>query len=149
MPPFAKARAGADGAPCNNNLSVFNEMRLSALIQKPLHGPTAMDAKTVFKLATIEGAKALHLENEIGSIEIGKKADIVILDLNNSNQCLIDDDENIYSNIVYSASRVNVKAVFIQGDEVVRNGKSIIYDEDEIVSNGLSELKKLLKRVNS
>ena len=140
---------GADGAPCNNNLSVFNEMRLSALIQKPLHGPTAMDAKTVFKLATIEGAKALHLENEIGSIEIGKKADIVILDLNNSNQCLIDDDENIYSNIVYSASRENVKAVFIQGDEVVRNGKSIIYDGDEIVSNGLSELKKLLKRVNS
>ena len=64
---------GADGAPCNNNLSVFNEMRLAALIQKPIHGPTTMDAKTVFKLATIEGAKALHLQNEIGSIEVGKK----------------------------------------------------------------------------
>ena len=62
-------------------LSIFNEMRLAALIQKPIHGPTIMDAKTVFKLATIEGAKALHLQNEIGSIEVGKKADLALLDL--------------------------------------------------------------------
>lgn len=60
---------GADGAPCNNNLSAITEMRLAALIQKPIYGADVMDAKTVFKLATIEGAKALHLENEIGSIE--------------------------------------------------------------------------------
>ena len=74
---------GADGAPCNNNLSVFNEMRLAALIQKPIHGPTIMDAKTLFKLATIEGAKALHLQNEIGSIEVGKKGGFGFVGFNN------------------------------------------------------------------
>jgi len=72
---------GADGAPCNNNLDMFTEMRLAALIQKPVHGPTAMDAHTVFKMATIGGAKAVGMENEIGSIEIDKKADMAILNL--------------------------------------------------------------------
>lgn len=137
---------GADGAPCNNNLSVFNEMRLAALIQKPIHGPTSMDAKTVFKLATIEGARALHLENEIGSIEVGKKADIVLLNLEKANQSVLSNDENIYSNIVYSASKENVSSVFIQGDQVVVNGKSLIYDEGEIISNSKAELKKLMER---
>ena len=80
---------GADGPPCNNNLSIFTEMRLASLIQKPIHGPTSMDAKTVFRLATIEGAKALHLEDEIGSIEIGKKADLVLLNLNGSDKSLL------------------------------------------------------------
>ena len=69
---------GADGAPCNNNLSIFNEMRLASLIQKPIHGTEVMDAKTLFRMATIEGAKALHLQNEVGSIEVGKKADLGI-----------------------------------------------------------------------
>ena len=137
---------GADGAPCNNNLSVFNEMRLAALIQKPIHGPTSMDAKTVFKLATIEGARALHLENEIGSIKVGKKADIVLLNLEKANQSVLSNDENIYSDIVYSASKENVSSVFIQGDQVVVNGKSLIYDEGEIISNSKAELKKLMER---
>ena len=60
-----------------------------------------MEAKTVFRLATIEGARALHLENEIGSIEVGKKADIVLLNLEQVNNTLI--DENIYSSIIFSA----------------------------------------------
>src|SRR6185312_8687695 len=67
---------GADGAPCNNNLDMFNEMRLAALIQKPVHGPTSMDARTVFRMATLGGAKAIGLDHEIGSLEVGKKADI-------------------------------------------------------------------------
>jgi cytosine/adenosine deaminase-related metal-dependent hydrolase len=62
---------GADGAPCNNNLNMFQEMKLAALIQKPKHGPSAMKAKEVFKMTTIGGAKAVGLEKEIGSIEIG------------------------------------------------------------------------------
>ncbi len=139
---------GADGAPCNNNLSVFTEMRLAALIQKPIHGPTSMDAKTVFKLATIEGAKALHLDHEIGSVEVGKKADLVLLNLNRANLSILENDQNIYSNIVYSASKENVECVFIQGDEVVKNGKSLIYDEEEILRISKSELKKLLGRTN-
>ncbi|OGU62163.1 MAG: hypothetical protein A2V66_09140 [Ignavibacteria bacterium RBG_13_36_8] len=138
---------GADGAPCNNNMSIFTEMRHAALIQKPIHGSTAMDAKTVFKLATIDGAKALHLQNEIGSIEVGKKADLVLLDLERANQPLLDEKENVYSAIVYSNSRENVKEVMIEGEWVVSGGSSILYDEQKIYDDGKTELKKLLQRI--
>lgn len=139
---------GADGAPCNNSLSVFREMNLAALIQKPIHGPTSMDALKVFRLATIEGAKALHLENEIGSIEIGKKADLVLLNLENPDQPIQLSDENIYSAIVYSANKENVNAVFVEGEFLVENGKTIFYDEDELLSQAKSELSKLIERAN-
>lgn len=138
---------GADGPPCNNNLSVFTEMRLAALIQKPVHGPEAMDAKTVFKLATIEGAKALHLENEIGSIEIGKKADLVLIDLNTHSNSVLDNEEQVYSNLVYSSGTNNVHSVMIDGKWVTMNGKSLIYDQNELREKSMDELKKLLKRI--
>jgi len=136
---------GADGAPCNNSLSIFKEMHLTALIQKPLHGPTYMDALTVFRLATIEGARALHLENEIGSIEVGKKADFVLLDLNKSDQP-INVNENIYSAIVYSADKSNVKAVFVDGIQLVNYSKVKFYDENLLLENAKTELKKLIER---
>lgn len=141
---------GADGAPCNNGLSIFNEMRLAALLQKPFHGPTAMDALTVFRLATIEGAKALHLENEVGSIEIGKKADLVLLDLEKGDQPLQlgneENDSSIYSSIVYSASKENVKTVLVDGEILFENERCKMYDEKELVSDGKKELEKLLRR---
>lgn len=136
---------GADGAPCNNNLSVFTEMRLAALIQKPVRGPQSMDAKTVFRMATIEGAKALHIEKETGSIEVGKKADFVLLNLDTADQPLIQD--NVYSSIVYSSSKENVKHVFIQGEQKVENGNVLFYDENEIRAQGKEELKKLIGRM--
>ncbi|MEW6194709.1 MAG: amidohydrolase family protein [Bacteroidota bacterium] len=140
---------GADGAPCNNNLSAFTEMRFASLIQKPVHGPTVMDPKTVFKLATIEGAKALHMGNEIGSIEVGKKADIVLLDLERTELPLDKSGDGIYSSIVYSANKENVKEVMIGGEWVVSNGDVLIYDERELVEDGKSELMKLLSRAYS
>ena len=140
---------GADGAPCNNNLSVFNEMRLAALIQKPVHGATVMDAKTVFKLATIEGAKALHLQEEIGSIEIGKKADLVLLDLSTNVHSISDNDESVYSDIVYSSTGDCVHSVMIEGEWKVINKKSILYDQSELNSKSKEELKKLLKRAHN
>ncbi len=140
---------GADGPPCNNNLSQFTEMRLASLIQKPLHGPTSMNSKTVFRLATIEGAKALGIADKIGSIEVGKKADLVLLDLNTPAQPLIIDDENIYSTIIYTSSRENVRNVFIDGREVVSSGESLVYDKDEIYREGKKELRSLLKRAQN
>lgn len=140
---------GADGAPCNNNLSVFNEMRLAALIQKPIHGSTVMNAKTVFKLATIEGAKALHLQNEIGSIEVGKKADIALLDLNTNIHSISDNDEAIYSDIVYSSSSDSVHSVMVEGEWKVLNKKSLLYDQNELNQKSKEELKKLLKRAHN
>jgi len=138
---------GVDGAPCNNNLSIFNEMRLASLIQKPKFGATAMDSETVFRLATIEGAKALHLDNEIGSIEIGKKADLVFINLDGAAQSVYDENENVYSRLVYSASGNDVKHVMIDGKWVVKNGESRIYDQTEIMTAAKIELKKLLRRV--
>ena len=140
---------GADGAPCNNNLSVFNEMRLAALIQKPFHGSTVMDAKTVFKLATIEGAKALHLQNEVGSIEVGKKADLVLMNLNSNIHSASDSDESIYSDVVYSSSSNSVHSVMVEGEWKVLNKNSLLYDQAELNQKSKEELKNLLKRVQN
>jgi 5-methylthioadenosine/S-adenosylhomocysteine deaminase len=139
---------GADGAPCNNNLSAFEEMRLASLIQKPMHGAIAMDAKTIFGMATIEGAKALHLENQIGSIEPGKKADLVFIDLNDPELPMLNSKDQIYSSIVYSASKKNIHSVMVDGEFVFNNGNSLKYDQNELLSTGKSELNKLLKRVD-
>ena len=136
---------GVDGLPCNTNSSQFNEMRLASLIQKPFYGPTEMDALTVFRLATIEGAKALNLGNEVGSIEVGKKADLVMLDLEYPSNPLI--DENIYASIVFSSGPENVKEVMIEGESVVKKGESVIYDGKEIYSKGKTELEALFKRM--
>lgn len=138
---------GADGAPCNNNLSIFTEMRHAALIQKPIHGPKVMDALSVFRLATIEGAKALHLDDEIGSIEVGKKADLVLLNLDSYNSSVAEDEKSIYSDIVYSANPNNVKSVLVDGRWLVKDNKSLLYDQEEIIAEGKTELKELLSRV--
>src|SRR5262249_58938694 len=73
---------GADGAACNNRLDMFTEMRTAALLQKALHGPEVLPAHRTLRMATIDGAKALGLDSEIGSIEVGKKADVSVIRLN-------------------------------------------------------------------
>jgi cytosine/adenosine deaminase-related metal-dependent hydrolase len=138
---------GADGAPCNNFLDIFVEMRLASLIQKPIHGPKALDAKTAFELATIEGAKALHLENQIGSIEIGKIADLVLLDLNQIHNSLDDPKGSLYSKIVYSCDHSNVESVMIDGKWIYKDRQFVKHDLMNIRSNAEWELKKLLSRI--
>ena len=138
---------GADGAPCNNNLSIFNEMRLASLIQKPVYGTEFMNAKTLFRMATIEGAKALHLQEEVGSIEVGKKADLVLIDLDSYSNSYSDLDESIYSDIVFSSTAENVKGVMVDGKWLVKNRESLVYNQKELVQNGKEQLKELLKRI--
>ena len=139
---------GADGAPCNNNLDIFTEMRLASLIQKPINSPTTMNAKEMVRLVTIEGAKALNMADEIGSIEVGKKADFVLLNLEKANHSMLDGDENIYSSIAYAAAKSDVDSVFVDGKMVVEDGKSLIYDDKELRTKGKTELNKLLKRAS-
>jgi cytosine/adenosine deaminase-related metal-dependent hydrolase len=138
---------GADGAACNNGLSIFNEMRLASLIQKPMQGVDSIDAKTIFKMATIEGAKALHIQNEVGSIEIGKKADLVLIDLDSYSNSYSDSDESVYSDIVFSSSSENIRSVMINGKWLEKDRESFVYESEEIISKGKEELKELLKRV--
>ena len=137
---------GADGAPCNNSLDMFREMRLASLLQKPAHGPTAMPAKTVFDMATRNGAAALGLAREIGSIEPGKKADIVLLSRSNIWDPLAA-DESIYSSIVYSATPENVDSVLIDGRWVYRNGEFPGLDPAAVRALSLAEYRSLAGRL--
>lgn len=139
---------GADGAPCNNNLSAFMELRLAALLQKPFHGPRVCDAKRMFRMATIDGAEALHIDSITGSIEAGKKADLVLLDLNAPYFPLTDSDESLYSKIVYSAQTDTVRYVMIDGELVVENSVSTKYSAKDLVSTGKEELAKISLRAN-
>ncbi|MFI5237330.1 MAG: amidohydrolase family protein [Ignavibacteriales bacterium] len=138
---------GSDGAACNNNLSIFNEMRLASLIQKPIHGTEVLDAKTMFRMATIEGAKALHIQEEVGSIEIGKKADLVLIDLDTYSNSYSDSDESIYSDIVFSATTENVRSVMVDGKWLLKDKQSLVYDQQELIAKGKEQLEILLKRI--
>ncbi|OXS74642.1 5'-deoxyadenosine deaminase [Domibacillus enclensis] len=136
---------GADGAPCNNNLDMFNEMRLAALIQKPLHGPTSMNARTVFRMATIGGARAVGMDQEIGSIEDGKKADIAILNLNHFHTFPSYDVDPI-SRIVYSATRADVETTIVNGKVVMENGLMKTVDKENVLKEADASIRRLLSR---
>jgi 5-methylthioadenosine/S-adenosylhomocysteine deaminase len=139
---------GSDGAACNNTLDMFQEMRLAALIQTPRHGVRALKADEVFAMATLDGAEALGLEKEVGSLEPGKKADLVLLDLSRSWNSL-SDERNVYSDIVYACSPENVQSVMIEGKWVYRDKQFSFLDEGSIVLGGKKELRSLLSRLNS
>ena len=90
---------------------------------------------------------ALHIDDQTGSIEVGKFADLVLLNLNDPTLPLTDDDEKLYSKIVYSANQSNVSDVMINGEWKVRNSNSLLYDQNELLSKSKNELNSLLKRV--
>jgi len=136
---------GADGAPCNNTLDMFQEMRHAALIQKPVHGPSAMPAATVFELATRGGAVALGCDRETGSLEPGKKADLALLDLGRLWNPVEETDP--YSAIVYSGSPENVRYVMIDGVWVYRDGVHTKLQAGVLAPSAKKELRLLLDRV--
>ncbi|PRO67176.1 5'-deoxyadenosine deaminase [Alkalicoccus urumqiensis] len=137
---------GADGAPCNNNLDMMNEMRLAALIHKPEHGPTSMDARTVFRMATIGGAKAMGMEEEIGSLEAGKKADLAILNLNDFHMYPKHDVDTI-SRIVYSATRADVESTMIHGRLVMDNHQLKTIEKDVVLRGADDAIRRLIGRI--
>jgi 5-methylthioadenosine/S-adenosylhomocysteine deaminase len=110
----------ADGAPCNNNLDAFWEMRLAALIHKPRFGPTAMKAETVFEMATVRGARALGLADRIGSLEEGKAGDVTVVD---PRQLHATPSSDPYSLLVYSLTGRDVEHVFVDGIQRVKKGR--------------------------
>jgi len=131
---------GADGAPCNNNMNIFNEMRLAALIQKPLHGPQTMPAKEVFKMATINGARTLRIDKQTGSIEPGKLADLTFIKINQVHSIPY---ENIYSKIVYSTQAADVQHTLVNGNWLLKDRQLTTIDQTnlaDLVRKGLSQL---------
>ncbi|WP_017813601.1 5'-deoxyadenosine deaminase [Paenibacillus shenyangensis] len=137
---------GADGAPCNNNLDMFQEMRMTALIQKVPHGPTVMDARTVLRMATMGGAEVLGLSKEIGSLEVGKKADLILLDLEDYHT-FPSHDVDVYSRVVYSSTRSNVELVIIDGQIVLENRQVKTIDRSIVLRESDRSIKRLLSRI--
>jgi 5-methylthioadenosine/S-adenosylhomocysteine deaminase len=137
---------GADGAPCNNNLDMFQEMRLTALIQKVQHGPTVMDARTVLRMATMGGAEVLGLDKDIGSIEVGKLADLQLLDLDDFHT-FPSYDVDLFSRIVYSATRGDVNTVLIDGKIVMEHKIVKTIDRTLVLKEADRSIKQLLTRL--
>ncbi|UNC91205.1 amidohydrolase [Candidatus Contubernalis alkaliaceticus] len=125
-----KVGLGTDGAASNNNQDMFTEMRMAALLHKITRiDPTVMDAKTIVEIATIGGAKVLGMENEIGSLEVGKKADMILLDLTQPHALPL---YNVYSHLVYSLKSSDVQTVIIDGSLVMENKKMLYIDEEQL-----------------
>ncbi|HEX7999010.1 MAG TPA: 5'-deoxyadenosine deaminase [Pyrinomonadaceae bacterium] len=135
---------GADGAPCNNRLDMFTEMRTAALLQKVSGGPESLPAPRVLRMATIDGARALGLDGEIGSLEIGKRADVVIVNLNRLHSSPRPSD--IVSSIVYSAQATDVETVIIDGRFVMRERKLLTMDEREVIEEANTQAQALAQR---
>lgn len=136
---------GSDGAPCNNTMDPFMEMRLTALLQKPKFGPEALPAQKALELATLGGARVLGCESQIGSLEEGKLADLVVVDRSHPSVYTV---ENPYSALVYSCSGRDVLDVFIGGQPIVRNKKSQIYEEDRVLKNAERQRQSLFQRAH-
>jgi 5-methylthioadenosine/S-adenosylhomocysteine deaminase len=137
---------GTDGCASNNNLDLFQEMDSAAKLHK-VHrlDPTVMPSDVVLHMATLGGAKVLGLDKEIGSLEVGKKADIIILDLNRPHLQPI---YNITSHLVYSATGADVRDVIIDGQLIMQDRKLLTLDEENIIKK-MQEIKgKILQRVS-
>lgn len=136
---------GTDGAASNNNLNFLEEMGAGAKLQALRYGDQSITAQQMFQMATIEGAKALGLEKEIGSIELGKRADIMALDLSHVS---FHPFYNPISNIVYSARGNEVSFVMCEGQLLMENYELKTLDEEKILKSAnvfASQVNKFLK----
>lgn len=137
---------GADGAPCNNRLDMLTEMRTAALLQKVSRGADALPARRVLRMATIDGARALGLDQEIGSLEAGKRADIAIINLANIHMTPRPADP--ISTVVYAAQASDVRTVIIDGQPVMLDRQLLTLDEREVMDDAEREASLLLGRAN-
>ncbi|MBI5675138.1 MAG: amidohydrolase family protein [Nitrospirae bacterium] len=123
---------GTDGAASNNDLSILGEMASAAKVHKAVSkDPTVIDGKTVLSMATINGANALGLGDKTGSIKAGKKADLVIADLNSPHLTPIYD---IYSHIAYCMRPSDIETVMVNGKILVENGRTTTIDESDTIA---------------
>ncbi|MEL7642789.1 MAG: 5'-deoxyadenosine deaminase [bacterium] len=136
---------GADGAPCNNNLNAFMEMRLAALIHKPRCGPKSMPAMQVLEMLTINGAKAAGLEDQVGSLETGKHADVTIIS-RDALHVTPGSATNPFTQLVYEHQSSDVDTVIIDGEVLLQDGQFTRWDKREILESAELELSKLIPR---
>lgn len=133
---------GTDGAASNNNLDLLEEMKITALLQK-IHNldSTLLTAKQAFEMATIKGAEALGIENEIGSIEVGKKADLTLINFNKTH---LTPYRNPLSHLVYSAQGGDVDTVICNGRILMQERELLVLDEKEVIQQAVEASQDLL-----
>jgi len=138
---------GTDGSASNNNMDLFTEMDMAAKLHKvQTMDPTVMDALTVLKMATIEGAKALGLSHEIGSLETGKKADVIVIDTHKPHLTPM---YNPFSHLVYAARGQDVSHTIINGRLVMENRRLLTLDLEEVMARAMEKAVDVRKWVSN
>ncbi|WP_352418647.1 amidohydrolase [Proteiniborus sp.] len=134
---------GTDGSASNNNLNMFEEINLAALVNKALKGDTtSIPATTAVEMATFNGAKALGIDKEVGTIEVGKKADIIIIDLNKPH---FYPRYNLVASLAYSAQASDVETVIVDGKVLMENYELKTVDLEKVIFNAERCAKSLIK----
>ena len=137
---------GTDGASSNNNLDLIEELKIASLLQKvSTLDPKVLTSDEAIEMATIKGAEALGLDSEIGSIEVGKKADIILIDTNSAN--MVPDSSSLSSNVIYSANGSNVDTTICNGKVLMENKELVYLDEQEIYAKAKQAIKELKEAI--
>ena len=132
---------GTDGCASNNNLDLFGEMDMAAKLHKVNNlDPTVMNAQTLVQMATIEGAKVLGLEKITGSLEVGKRADLIVIDTNKPHLVPM---YNPYSHLVYAASGHDVTHSIIDGNIVMEDRRLLTLDVEDIIERSKEKSNKV------
>eukprot|EP00268_Persea_americana_P037464 TRINITY_DN370_c0_g1_i2.p2 TRINITY_DN370_c0_g1~~TRINITY_DN370_c0_g1_i2.p2 ORF type:complete len:175 (+),score=36.71 TRINITY_DN370_c0_g1_i2:3100-3624(+) len=141
---------GTDGAPSNNRMSIVDEMYLASLINKGREAhtkgatdPTALPAEVILNLVTVNGAKSVLWDNEIGSLEVGKKADMIIV--NPFSWSMVPVHDHI-SSLVYCMRTENIDSVMCNGQWIMKDRKILTINEEEVISLAKRASSELLKR---
>jgi 5-methylthioadenosine/S-adenosylhomocysteine deaminase len=134
---------GADGAACNNRLDMFEEMRLAAVLQATRRHPGVLVARDVLRMATRNGARTLNLEAEIGSIEPGKLADLIVVERDRPHLAPGPDP---YSTIVYAARGTDVRTTIVDGEVLVDDFRPVRIDPAAIAAEAREVARQLASR---
>ncbi|MFZ0588849.1 MAG: amidohydrolase family protein, partial [Bryobacteraceae bacterium] len=137
---------GSDGAASNNNQDMFEEMDLAAKLQKFARmDPTALPAEQVVAMATITGARALHMDRQIGSLEAGKKADIIVVDTTAPHATPM---YNVYAQIVYALKESDVRTTMVGGRLVMEDHKMLTLDKGAILARAAVYKQRIAASLN-
>lgn len=135
---------GADGAPCNNNLDALFELRLAVLLQKSQHGAKTLPASLAVRMATLGGARALGLGDRIGSLEVGKRADVIAVRTDTVHSTPWSDP---YSAIVYATRASDVRHVVVDGRLLVRDRALHTLDVEAAIADGAERSRRIFARL--
>ena len=153
LAPVAEMRArgicvslGADGAACNNRLDMFEEIRLAVLIQSVRQVPGAVTARDAIWMATREGARALGLDEEIGSVEVGKRADLIVIERDRPH---LAPDPDVWSTLAFAATGADVRMTMVDGEVLVDRFALTQLDRSAITAEAKSAATALRARAES